>query len=78
MEGMFLIKTLNTVLEEELIQEHVSKWYKKIKCPVCSNETSDDYFICPHCGWEYDNIVDENIYSTTNKSTIKDYRKTFK
>lgn len=69
------MKRLTEVLSKELVSEHVDKGYKIITCPVCSNETFDDYFICPHCEWEYDNIVDENIYSTTNKSTIKDFRK---
>lgn len=70
------MKLLKDVLTKELIKEHVEKGYKQITCPVCSNETFDDYFICPHCGWEYDNITDVNVYSTTNKSTIKNFKKT--
>ena len=27
--------------------------YKVVTCPVCGNETLDNYYICPHCGNEY-------------------------
>lgn len=69
------MKLLTDVLTNKIIVEHIEKGYKIIECPVCSNETFDDYFICPHCGWEFDNIVDKDVYSTTNKSTIKDFKK---
>lgn len=69
------MKKIEEVLDKFIVSEHLEKGYKKITCPVCLNETFDDYFICPHCGWEYDNIIDENMYSTTNKSTIKDFKK---
>ena len=68
------MKRLNEVLSNELIEEHISKGYKIIKCPVCDNETFDDYFICPHCDWEYDGIVESDVYSSTNKSTINLYK----
>jgi len=49
--------------------------FKIVKCPVCGKETLDDYFICPHCGWEYDGTTNENEYSSCNKTTVVDYRK---
>lgn len=48
--------------------------YNIVRCPICGHQTLDNYWICEHCGWEYDgNILDEQ-YSSVNKSTVKEYR----
>lgn len=64
---------IQEVLDENVIQEHIKQGHNLITCPCCNNETFDDYFICPHCGWEYDGTVEVDVYSSTNKSTIKSY-----
>lgn len=56
-------------------QEYQKLGYQIVICPVCGNETLDGYWICQHCGWEYDDTTDENIYSSCNKATITEYRK---
>jgi len=48
-------------------------FYTVIKCPVCGNKTLDNYWICPHCAWEYDGHS-ENEYSSCNQTTLNRYR----
>ena len=73
--GIISMKKLKEVLDSSVVEEHVKMGYKLISCPVCKNETFDDYFICPHCGWEYDGIEDLNIPSSVNRcETINQYR----
>ena len=52
--------------------------YSVITCPVCGKETLNNHYICPHCGWEYDCIADEDMYSPANTTTIKEYKKSLK
>ena len=33
---------------------------------------------CPYCGWEYDGITDEDMYSPANTTTIREYKKSLK
>lgn len=48
-----------------------------INCPVCNHKTLDNYWICNECGWEFDNILLEDIYSPANDSNIKEYRENY-
>lgn len=66
----------STPFDLRATQEYREMGFQIVKCPVCRRETLDDYFICPNCGWEYDGTTDENEYSSCNKATIVDYRKT--
>lgn len=52
--------------------------YSVITCPVCGKETLNNHYICPHCGWEYDGITDEDMYSPANTTTIKEYKESLK
>ena len=45
-----------------------------VTCPVCRNETLDNYWICAHCGWEYDGTHDEDARSAANGMSIRQYR----
>ena len=49
--------------------------FNEVICPICGNKTLDNHYICPYCGWEYDefNLLEED-YSQCNKSTLRDYR----
>lgn len=58
-------------------EEYRELGFRIVLCPVCGKETLDDYFICPTCAWEYDGTTEENEYSSCNKATISDYRKTY-
>ena len=46
-----------------------------INCPICGNETFNDWFICPYCNWQAEILHLEDEYSPANKSTIEEYRK---
>ena len=48
-----------------------------ISCPICGNETFNDWFICPHCNWEAEILHSEDEYSPANKSTIAKYRREY-
>lgn len=52
---------------------HYDEWYTVILCPVCGHKTLDNYDICTHCGWEYDDLPEDH-YSTCNRATLRDYR----
>lgn len=34
--------------------EYRSDMFRIVTCPVCGYPTLDMYWICEHCGWEYD------------------------
>lgn len=34
--------------------EYRSGMFRIVTCPVCGHPTLDMYWICEHCGWEYD------------------------
>ena len=51
-------------------KEYLEFGYKIVRCPVCRNETLDNHFICPTCGWEYDGI--ESGWSDANDILIED------
>ena len=55
-------------------KEFLEYGFKIVTCPICKNETLDDFFICQHCGWEYDGCIKEDDYSSANKSTVSEYR----
>lgn len=41
--------------------------FRIVSCPVCGHPTLDMYWICAHCGWEYDNELqteDRNLPAT--------------
>ena len=68
------MKKIRELLTEDVINSQLNIGSKIIVCPVCGNETFDDYFICPTCSWEYDGSLN---YSTTNKCTLKEYKEKY-
>lgn len=64
---------LKDVLSKTVIDEHLSAGYRITVCPVCQNETFDNYFVCPTCEWEYDDSSEDH-YSACNGESLKDYR----
>ena len=56
-------------------REYRELGFKIVNCPVCGKETLDDFFICPNCGWEYDGITEETVFSSCNRATVTDYRR---
>lgn len=77
----FIEETLTESHSEYLdlpdVGEYVDDFYKVVICPVCGNKTPDNYYICSHCGWEYDE-TEEGMYSSTNHATLGEYRKIYK
>lgn len=55
-------------------KEFLEYGFKIVICPICKNETLDDFFICQHCGWEYDGTTKDEDYSAANKATVAEYR----
>lgn len=49
------------------------EWYTVVLCPVCGHKTLDNYDICTHCGWEYDDLPEDH-YSACNRAKLRDYR----
>ena len=33
--------------------------YTRVICPICKNETYDMYWICPVCGWQDDEVQND-------------------
>lgn len=65
----------STPFDLRAAQEYRELGFKIVSCPVCGKETLDSHWICQHCGWEYDGTAEESEYSSCNKATIADYRK---
>lgn len=66
----------STPIDLRATEEYRELGYKIVHCPVCGKETLDSYWICQHCGWEYDGITQEGAFSTCNQAMVADYRKT--
>lgn len=52
--------------------EYTECGFQIVKCPVCGSDTLDNFYICPHCGWEYDGTRGGE-YSSANKCTADEY-----
>lgn len=68
------MKPIHEVLPRNVIEEQSKLGSKVVICPICGNETFDDYFICPTCKWEYDESTE---YSSVNKMTLKEYKENY-
>ena len=53
-------------------EEYKTYGFGIVTCPICGNETLDNYYICPHCNWEYDGKTEDDEYSSANGDTVKD------
>lgn len=58
-------------------KEFLEYGFKIATCPICKNETLDDFFICHHCGWEYDGTTKDEDYSAANGVTVAEYREEY-
>ncbi len=67
---------INEVWRGEVIREYM-EFASLAICPVCGNETFDNWTICPHCGWEYDELMHKG-YSCANRSYLWWYRLKYK
>lgn len=54
-------------------REFLEFGFKVVTCPVCGNETLDNHFICPHCGWEHDGTSNDQ-FSTANQSSADNFK----
>ena len=70
-------KKLKDIIGEDEYQTCLDLGRTIIRCPICGNETFNDWFICPHCNWEAEPLHSEDEYSPANKSTIAEYRKKY-
>lgn len=69
---------LTDVWSDEQIKEYLdSGYYQIVTCPVCGNETFDNWAICPHCWWEYDELIYKG-YSCANRSYLWWYKFKYK
>lgn len=59
-------------------KEFLDYGFKIVTCPICENEILDDFFICQHCGWEYDGTTKYEDYSAANMATVAEYRSKYK
>ena len=58
--------------------EYRSGMFRIVSCPVCGHPTLDMYWICAHCGWEYDNeLQTEDEESPGNGMSLREYRKLY-
>ena len=68
---------LTEVWSCDTIQEYLDNGYNITKCPVCGNEAFDNWAICPHCWWEYDELMYKG-YSCANHSYLWWYKLKYK
>ena len=59
--------------------EYRSGMFHIVTCPVCGHPTLDMYWICEHCGWEYDiELQTEDEESPCNGMSLRAYRELYK
>ena len=59
--------------------EYRSGMFRIVTCPVCGHPTLDMYWICEHCGWEYDiELQTEDEESPCNGMSLRAYRELYK
>ena len=59
--------------------EYRSGMFRIVTCPVCGHPTLDMYWICAHCGWEYDiELQTEDEESPCNGMSLRAYRELYK
>ena len=59
--------------------EYRSGMFRIVTCPVCGYPTLDMYWICEHCGWEYDiELQTEDAESPCNGMSLRAYRELYK
>ena len=63
---------LSDVWSQDRIEAYRADGAKEVICPICKNETMDNWTVCPHCGWEYDHT--QRGYSAANRSYKWQYR----
>ena len=65
--------------KEQLMEtkEYKEYGFHIVKCPICGEDTLDNYWVCDHCGWEYDGTTKEEEFSEVNNSTIEHYKEKF-
>lgn len=63
---------LSEVWTQERIQSYKANGAREVICPICRNETLNLWTICPHCQWEYDDIL--KGYSPANRARPWWYR----
>ena len=63
---------ISDVWPEEEIQSLKAAGAREVICPICKNETLNNWTICPHCDWEYDDTL--KGYSDANRAYIGWYR----
>lgn len=68
---------LSQIWNADKIQSHIDSGYHLVKCPVCGNETFDNWAICPHCNWEHDEFLHRG-YSCANATFIWWYKIKYK
>ena len=52
-----------------------SGMHRIVDCPVCGMKTLDFYWICEHCGWEYNGTTEDEEESDANGMTLTEYAK---
>ena len=65
---------IEEVWPEEIIASY-EEYAQRVTCPICGNETFNNWVICPHCQWEYDY---SEGYSDVNHSRKWVYRLKYK
>ena len=59
--------------------EYRSGMFRIVTCPVCGYPTLDMYWICEHCGWEYDiELQTEDEESPCNGMSLRAYLELYK
>ena len=65
---------LNCISWELNIQGTGGEDIPLVPCPVCEGEVGALYGICPRCGWEYDGVTEDAMFSSANGMTLGEYK----
>ena len=64
-------KKLKDIIGEDEYQTCLDLGRTIIRCPICGNETFNDWFICPHCNWEAEiELYKKDLHDTDNHDGV--------
>lgn len=72
------VERMNQSFHLRNTQEFRSGMFCVVDCPVCGMKTMDMYWICQHCGWEYDGTTEDDEEPDANGMTLAEYRELYK
>lgn len=83
---MIIKNYIRPIISQKLLKKHslkeaikLCKYYSiendNIRCPICGHYTLGQDWVCQHCGWQQDNLIEnDDEYSYSNYCSINEFK----